>query len=121
MKTILIIFIALLSNFCYSQVEVNLILNHQYNGEQFMYSQNYQDENGNVINISRLQYYISSIELTDNSGLNIPLSDVYVLANGNVSNYSLGSFDVSSVSKLEFDLGVDYTTNHGNSNNYLFP
>ncbi|MBL6729776.1 MAG: hypothetical protein ISP74_02595 [Bacteroidia bacterium] len=118
MKTILIIFIALLSNFCYSQVDVNLILNHQYNGEQFMYSQNYQDENGNVINISRLQYYISSIELTDNSELNIPLSDVYVLANGNVSNYSLGSFDVSSVSKLEFDLGVDYTTNHGNSNNY---
>ncbi len=118
MKTIKIIIITLLSNFCYSQVDVNLILNHQYNGEQFMYSQNYQDENGNVINISRLQYYISSIELTNNSGLIIPLSDTYVLANGNVSNYFLGSHDISSNSKLDFDLGVNYAANHGNSNNY---
>ena len=33
-----------------------------------MYSQNYQDENGNIININRLQYYISSIDLTNNTG-----------------------------------------------------
>ena len=118
MKTILIFIIALLSNICYSQVDVNLILNHQYDGNQFMYSQNYQDENGNIININRLQYYISSIELTNNTGINIPLTDTYVLANGNVSNYSLGSHNITSVSKIEFDLGVDYTANHGNSNNY---
>ena len=83
-----------------------------------MYSQNYQDENGNIININRLQYYISSIDLTNNTGSTIPLIDTYVLANANVSNYFLGSHNISSVSKIEFDLGVDYTANHGNSNNY---
>ena len=51
MKNILTFIIAILSNICYSQVDVNLILNHQYNGNQFMYSQNYQDENGNIIEL----------------------------------------------------------------------
>ena len=46
-----------------------------------MYSQNYQDENGNIININRLQYYISSIDLINNTGSTIPLNDTYVLAN----------------------------------------
>ena len=118
MKNILTFVFAILSNICYSQVDVNLILNHQYNGNQFMYSQNYQDENGNIININRLQYYLSSIDLTNNTGSTIPLNDTYVLANANVSNYYLGSHNISSVSKIEFDLGVDYTANHGNSNNY---
>lgn len=71
MKNILTFIITLLSNFCYSQVYVNLILNHQYDGNQFKYSQNYQDENGNIININRLQYYTSSIELTNTTGLTI--------------------------------------------------
>ena len=81
MKNTLTFIIAILSNICYSQVDVNLILNHQYNGNQFMYSQNYQDENGNIININRLQYYISSIDLINNTGSTIPLNDTYVLAN----------------------------------------
>ena len=117
-RVTLLFFTLLSSTFCYSQVDINLILNHQFNGQPFLYSQDYQDENGNTINISRLQYYVSSIEIIHNSGVNSPLSDVYVLANGNVSNYYLGNFNINNVEKLEFDLGVDYDANHGNSSNY---
>jgi len=68
-RVTLLFFTLLSTTFCYSQVDINLILNHQFNGQPFLYSQDYQDENGNTINISRLQYYVSSIEITHNSGV----------------------------------------------------
>lgn len=117
-RNLILLFFFLNSTVCLSQVDLNLILNHKFNGDPFLYSQNYQDENGNAINISRLQYYISSIEITHDSGINTPLSSVYVLANGNVTNYFLGQYSIYNIEKLEFDLGVDYDANHGNSSNY---
>ena len=40
------------------------------------------------------------------------LSGVYVLASGNVSQYNLGSYNVSQVDSIYFDLGVDSANNH---------
>ena len=65
-----------------------------------MYSQNYQDENGNIININRLQYYISSIDLTNNTGSTIPLIDTYVLANANVSTIILEAIILVVLARL---------------------
>ena len=117
-KNFIIITFFFFSQYCFSQSDINLLLNHQFNGQPLSYSQNYNDENGNAISISRIQYYLSSIEITHDGGILTPLNDVYVLTNGNVTNYNLGNYNISNVEKLEFDLGVDYAANHGNVSNY---
>ena len=41
------------------------------------------------------------------------------MGEGNVSNYTIdGDYDINSVEKIQFDLGVDYEANHGNTSNY---
>ena len=50
-RNLILLFFFLNSTVCLSQVDLNLILNHKFNGDPFLYSQNYQDENGNAINI----------------------------------------------------------------------
>jgi hypothetical protein len=102
----------------FAQNDVNLILNHQFNGNPLSYVDIYQDANGNAIQITRMQYYLSSIEVTHDGGQVTPLNNVYVLTNGNVSNFPLGNFNINNVEDIAFDLGVDYTANHGNTSNY---
>jgi hypothetical protein len=47
--------------------------------------------------------------------------DVCVLGSANVSNYYLGNFTVDNIEEFNFNLGVDYAANHGNSSNYAAP
>ena len=102
----------------FAQTDVNLILTHEFNGEPFYYGQNLTTIDGKIVSLSRVQYYLSGFEVTDDVGAPIPLSDVYVLASGNISNYPLGNFNISSVQDISFDLGVDSVANHGNTANW---
>ena len=101
-----------------AQNDVNLILNHQFDGVAFVYNDIYADDSGRAIRFDRVQYYMSSLEIIHDGGQTTALTDVYVLTNGNVSNYPLGSYNVNSIEGFNFDLGVDYASNHGNSSNY---
>ena len=101
-----------------AQTDIDLLLNHKYNGTPFSYTDIYSDNQGRSVSISRLQYYLSSINITHDGGQNTSLTGTYVLTRGNVSTYSLGSYPFSSVEAIQFDLGVDYNANHGNTSNY---
>lgn len=101
-----------------SQTNINLTLNHEWNGETFQYGQLYTDEQGRKVEITRVQYYLSGISLTHDAGQTTDLTSTYVLASANISEYSLGSADVSSVEGISFDLGVDQATNHLDPSQY---
>ena len=101
-----------------AQTDVNLILNHQFDGVPFVYSAIYLDDQGRAVEFNRVQYYMSSFELIHDGAQTTPLTSLYVLTNANVSNYPLGNFNVTDVEGFNFDLGVDYSANHGNSSNY---
>ena len=114
-SSILLSFICL---FASAQNDVNLILNHQFEGTPFTYNDVYSDENGNAVSFERIQLYMSSIEITHDNGQITDLNDLYVLTYGHVSNYSLGNYNISNVENITFDMGVDYNANSGNSSNW---
>lgn len=102
----------------WSQNQVNLQLNHKYDGQPLTYGTNYSDEQNRAIKFSRLRYYMSSLKIEHDGGQQTTLTDLYILANGNTSSYELGSYNIDVVEKLIFDVGVDYTANHGNTSDY---
>ena len=115
-KLITLIFLAIISS-SFAQNELVLRLNHSLNGAPFSYNQVFQLNGDNNI-MERLQYYLSTIDLTHDGGQNTNLNDVYVLASGHVTDYYLGNFNISNIESISFDVGVDYTANHGNTTNY---
>jgi len=93
-----------------AQTDIDLVLNHEFNGAQFSYGTTY-DLNGTAVSLSRVQYYMSGFELTHDGGQTTAMSDAYVLASGNVSAYTLGTESITSLEGFSFDLGVDAARN----------
>lgn len=110
--------VILLSTFSFAQNSLELNLSHIYDGENFVYEQIYTDDQGRAIQFDRVQYYFSRIKITHDGGQETSLADVFVLTNGNVTNYELGNYNIDQIEKVDFNLGLDYNTNHGNSSNY---
>lgn len=102
-----------------AQNTLKLELNHLFKGEPFMLNQNFTDNQDRAVRVERARYYLSSLKVTHDGGQQTPLNGIYILGEGNVTNYSIDStYAISSIEKIEFDLGVDYVANHGNTSNY---
>lgn len=118
-KNILFYLLAFISLSIYSQNKITITLNHLFDGSPLAYNQNYTDSQERMVNFSPVRYYMSSIKITHDGGQTTQLNDIYVLGEANVTNYLLeGSYAITSVEKIEFDLGVDYEANHGNTSNF---
>lgn len=78
----------------------------------------YTTSNG-IYNFSRLQYYISGIELVHDGGQVMPLTNTYVLVDGRGENYHLGTHQVTTIEEIRFDVGVDQAHNHLDPTTYL--
>ena len=102
-----------------AQNTLKLELNHLFKGEPFVLNQNYMDNQGRAVRVERARYYLSSLKVTHDGGQQTPLNGVYILGEGNVTSYSIDStYAINSIEKIEFDLGVDYDANHGNTSFY---
>lgn len=101
----------------FAQVDVNLNLEHKFGTYDFAYGTTYI-LNGTAIEFTRVQYYLSGFELTHDGGQTTALPEAYVLGSGNMSSYSLGQANVTTVEGLDFDLGVDYARNHMGTSNW---
>ena len=95
-----------------AQTDVNLKLNHYWNGDVFNYNQLYTDHDGNAVSITRVQYYLSGFDLTHDGAQTTNLPNTYILASGNITDYSLGTATLTNLESINFDLGIDATTNH---------
>jgi len=74
--------------------------------------------NGTAVSLSRVQYYLSGFEITHEGGTITTMPDSYVLASANISNYTLGNEDITNLEDVNFDLGVDYASNHMGTSNW---
>jgi len=93
-----------------TQTSVDLNLNHHFDGDYFQYGTVYQF-NGTAVQFNRVQYYLCGFNLVHDGGQNLFLPDTYLLCSGNVTNYSLGQQNVSTLEGLSFSLGVDSLRN----------
>ncbi len=116
-KTILSAFVISLSFLSFAQTDINLNLEHLFDGEPFSYGTTYMlDET--AVEFSRVQYYLSGFEIIHDGGTVTSFPDSYVLASGNVSNYTIENDIVENIEEINFDLGVDYDANHFGSSNW---
>lgn len=114
-KNLVVLVFAFIGLGVFGQKALKVELNHVFRGEPFMYEEVFHDrEDYYPAYISRLQYYLSGIQLSLSNGAAMNLEEVYVLASANVSEYHLvDSFDVTEdIDSISFDLGVDAATNH---------
>lgn len=94
-----------------AQTDLNLNLHHKFDGADFQYGTTYTLE-GRAVSLSRVQYYLSGFEITHDGGQTTAMPDTYVLGSGNITSYSLGQENVTSLEGISFDLGVDSARNH---------
>lgn len=100
-----------------AQTNINLNLVHKFDASNFQYGTTY-DLEGTAVSLSRVQYYLSGFELTHDGGQTLTMPDAYVLGSGNITAYSLGQENVTSVEGIQFDLGVDSLRNHMGTSNW---
>lgn len=101
-----------------AQTDITLKLNHYWNGDAFSYGTYYQDVQNRVVEITRVQYYLTGFDLVHDGGTNSSLGDTVILASANITNYNLCSANVNSLEAIDFDLGVDAARNHLDPNMY---
>lgn len=97
----------------YSQVNTYLKINHQLGSNTFALSTSFNNDLGETINITRLEYYISEISITHDGGIITDIPNHHVLVDASTSTYdSLGSFNITSVEKISIAIGVPSSVNH---------
>lgn len=103
-----------------AQTTLELNIQHKFKKSSFVLGQPYMDAQDRVIEISRVQYYISAIELMHDGGQITALANKYILVDGNQSNYNLGTVNTSleALENVRFDLGINAMTNLTNPLDY---
>ncbi|XOV66114.1 MAG: MbnP family protein [Fluviicola sp.] len=98
----------------FGQTDINLNLHHHVDGASFQYGEVYEID-GQAVRFSRVQYYLSGFEITHDGGQITSMPDTYVLGSANVTNYSLGQENFTTLEGISFDLGVDSVRNGMNT------
>lgn len=113
MKYLLLTIFITLSTLSIAQTHVVFQTNNVYGSEEFIADahRSYNDWDGNLIRFSRADYYLSELELTDGT-TDEPLTDLYLLVKSNITEYYLGTTDLSSITSIKFGLGVPEAINH---------
>lgn len=114
MNRFFLLLLVMFSGFTISaQVNVKLYMDQLLGGKPFAYNQATTSDLGYAFEMTRLQYYISEIRLVHDGGIITPVSDLYILVDSDIrAEFELGSYDIISLEKLEFSIGVDNAHNH---------
>lgn len=113
MKKIILLFLAFGSMISFAQTNVYFKITHKLGSQPFAFNQAATNNLGNIFNVSRLEYYISGIELVHDGGQITPVTNTYILANASATtNELLGSFNITTLEAVRFAIGVDAATNH---------
>ncbi len=120
MKKILLLVLSISSFSISAQTDLILNLNFKFENQPFAYNSVYNStsQGGAVVEFDRIQFYMSSINIAYDGGQTLTLTNEYVLTHANVSQYPLGSYFINNIEEINFDMGVDYAANHGNSSNW---
>jgi len=103
----------------YAQNDVYLSITHKLGSANFAFSQPAQNNLSQSFVINRVEYYISSIKIIHDGGLETSVPNKYILVNGSSNlNELLGNFSVTNVEGIKFSIGVDASVNNGDPSLY---
>jgi len=104
----------------HAQTEIELNIQHKFEKSEYLPNQPYVDEENRVILITRIEYYLSNIELTHDRGQSVLIQQQHLLMDGETAVYHLGtvSSDIQQLEALSFDLGVDPNLNNSRPINH---
>jgi len=115
MKSIglLTVFIAF-SSLAGAQMNVQMHMSQKLGDQKFYFNTPVLVEEGYYISVSRLQYYLSGIELVHDGGQITPVNETYFLIGpARDSILDLGIFDnIVDLEEIHFSIGVDSAHNH---------
>lgn len=110
---IFIAFLMLSFSISYGQKEVHLQLNQYIGTAPFSIGDGGTNDLGTKFNISRLDYYISSIKLHHDGGMQTAVNNKYIfVSKGETVDELLGSFNIGILDSITFSIGVEATDNH---------
>jgi hypothetical protein len=95
-----------------AQNSIQLNIDHRLGASEFALNQQ-ASQDSYVFNVTRLQYYISDIEITHDGGMNTAIEDVWILVNANgTGDFDLGLWQIDQVEAVSFYVGVGQEVNH---------
>ena len=110
------LFIALLLlsfSVAYGQKNVYLEINQYIEKTPFSIGDGWENEIGMKFNISRLDYYISSIKLHHDGGKTTDVNDKYIfVSKGKSVDELLGNYNIGVIDSITFSVGVVALDNH---------
>ncbi|MCG9880276.1 MAG: hypothetical protein MH472_06730, partial [Bacteroidia bacterium] len=98
----------------FAQKNVVLRVHHRLAGQPFAFNQASSNNLGNGFNLSRLEYYVSSIKVKHDGGMTMNATDVYALvkANATSTDIDLSSLSVNAIEGITFSIGVNAPQNN---------
>ena len=108
----LVALLSLVFSVAYGQKDVHLQINQYIGNLPFSIGDGGTNDLGTKFNVSRLDYYISSIKLHHDGGKTIDVNKYILVSKGNIVDEILGNFNISVLDSITFSVGVDYTNNH---------
>lgn len=108
--TIALMFTMMISK---AQKNVYLTITHKLATANFAFNQTAQNDLMQDFKITRVDYYISSIKIIHDGGMEMAVPNKYILAKGSANvNELLGNFNVTNVEGIKFSIGVEAPTNN---------
>ena len=96
-----------------AQQTVHLRINHKLGDEPLVLGQTSENNLGHSFTISRIDYYISSISIQHDGGMQTDFPDVYILSKGTDEvEVMLGNADVNEIESITFSIGVESPVNN---------
>lgn len=105
--------LSLFTNITIAQSDVYFQINHKLDTEIFDFESTSVNNLGEEFNFTRLEYYLSSITLVHDGGIETLVPDTWILVDaGTFTNVYLGNFDVTNLESISFGVGVEEEVNH---------
>jgi len=110
--TLTFLLFSALSLTVFAQNPIQLNIDHKLGAESFTLNQD-ADQYAYIFDVSRLQYYISGIEITHDGGTVTALENTWLLVNANgTEDFDLGTLEITQVESISFYVGVGSDVNH---------
>jgi len=108
--TIVLMFTMLISK---AQKNVYFTITHKLNTASFAFNQTAQNDLMQDFRITRVDYYISSVIIIHDGGMETSVPNKYILVKGSATvNELLGNFNVTNIEGIKFSIGVESPINN---------
>lgn len=96
-----------------AQTNVTFRIWHRLGANPFAYGDVGTNNMPNDFKVDRLEYYISDIVLVHDGGIETPVPQTWILADGSAPvDQALGSFNITTLESVKFGIGVGPDVNH---------